>query len=455
MPRPTSPTAQVGDAIRETAGKLGPVDLLVANAGVGAPTLIAPMNVPDVEKMYRVNVFGVIYAIEAVLPEMLQRKKGHLAAVSSMAAYKGLPGESGYSSSKAAVNTFMEGLRIQLRDKGIAVTTICPGFVKTPMTEVNDFDMPWLLEADDAARRIVRSAAAQEEGVQLPLADGRADGDHALAAGLGRGSRHAEVQRQPAVSQDADLTGRGCAKRASTICGSRPRDKVRPGDCPDVGDLVVLQAKVNEPGHPRGTARASMTGSPISAFPSSRINARKKEYTGVSLMLALARTRTLFVAVGENGLRMASADGVAWKHLQSGKEGEVYRAVCFGDGRFVALGTYGGDNLFSVTTDGATWQTIKRQNSIGNVRGISHGKDLFLAVGGDAGFGTYAQPCGTISKDGLKWSDFFRFPGKSILRRTAFGNGKFVGVGDSGRAPSQPMGGSGLTRRTSRQSTPW
>jgi short-subunit dehydrogenase len=160
--------AALGDAVREVAGKLGPVDLLVANAGVGAPTLLSPMNVPDVEKMFQVNVLGVVYAIEAVLPGMLERGTGHLAAVSSMAAYKGLPGESGYSASKAAVNTYLEGLRIQLRDRGIAVTTICPGFVKTPMTDVNNFHMPWLLQADDAARRIVRALARRKKVFNFP-----------------------------------------------------------------------------------------------------------------------------------------------------------------------------------------------------------------------------------------------------------------------------------------------
>lgn len=154
--------------IGEVTAKLGPVDLLVANAGVGAPTFLNPMNVSDVEKMFRVNVLGVVYALEAVLPEMLKRRRGHVAAVSSLAAYKGLPGESGYSSSKAAVNNYMEGLRIHLRDRGIAVTTICPGFVKTPMTEVNKFEMPWLLEADDAARRIVRALKRKKKVFNFP-----------------------------------------------------------------------------------------------------------------------------------------------------------------------------------------------------------------------------------------------------------------------------------------------
>jgi len=156
------------DAIHDVAAQLGPVDLLVANAGVGAPTLLDPVNVHDVEKMFRVNVLGMVYSIEAVLPVMLQRGRGHLAAVSSMAAYKGLPGESAYTASKAAVNTYMEGLRIQLRDRGIAVTTICPGFVKTPMTAVNNFKMPFLLEADDAARRIVRALKRRKKVFNFP-----------------------------------------------------------------------------------------------------------------------------------------------------------------------------------------------------------------------------------------------------------------------------------------------
>jgi hypothetical protein len=144
-------------------------------------------------------------------------------------------------------------------------------------------------------------------------------------------------------------------------------------------------------------------------------------------------SRSLFVAVGEQGLRMVSPDGIDWRHPATGREGEVYRAVCFGASRFVALGTYGGDNLFSTSKDGRTWETVQRTSRVGVVRGIGHGKDLFLAVGGDAGFGTYAQPCGITSADGVKWGDFFSFPGKSILRRVALGNGRFVGVGDSGR----------------------
>ena len=152
-------------SIRE---QLGPIDLLIANAGVGTPTLLDPMNIKDVERMFQVNVFGVIYAIEAVLPEMLKRKAGHIAAVSSIAAFKGLPGESAYCASKAAVNTYCEGLRIQLRDYGIPVTVLCPGFVETPMTAVNNFHMPFLMSAEKAADWILWAIRRRKKVCRFP-----------------------------------------------------------------------------------------------------------------------------------------------------------------------------------------------------------------------------------------------------------------------------------------------
>jgi short-subunit dehydrogenase len=163
-----SDRAQTEAAVEHLRSRLGPVDLLVANAGVGAPTLLDPVNVGDVEKMFRVNMLGVVYSIAAVLPEMLRRGRGHLAAVSSQAAYRALPGESAYCASKAAVNAYMEGLRIQLRGRGIAVTTICPGFVQTPMTEVNKFHMPWLMTAEKAARKIARALRRRRKVYNFP-----------------------------------------------------------------------------------------------------------------------------------------------------------------------------------------------------------------------------------------------------------------------------------------------
>src|SRR4029077_9902086 len=121
----------------------------------GAPTLLESINTTEIEKMFRINTLGVVYSVEAVLPSMLERRRGHLLAVSSLAAFKGLPGESAYCASKAAVNAYLEGLRISLRKKGILVTTICPGFVQTEMTPM-DSSTPLIMPAEAAAARIVR-----------------------------------------------------------------------------------------------------------------------------------------------------------------------------------------------------------------------------------------------------------------------------------------------------------
>jgi short-subunit dehydrogenase len=163
-----SDRAQTLAAIGSLRAQLGPVDLLIANSGVGMPTTLEPMNTEDIETMLKVNTLGVVYSIEAVLPEMLQRGKGHLAAVSSLAAYLGMPGESGYCASKAAVNSYMDGLRVQLRRRGIHVTTICPGFIETPMTAHNTFAMPWLLKADRAAQLIVRALGRKKKVYNFP-----------------------------------------------------------------------------------------------------------------------------------------------------------------------------------------------------------------------------------------------------------------------------------------------
>jgi short-subunit dehydrogenase len=160
-------------AIDSLTRELGPVDVLIANAGYGVPTRLDPINIADVETTLRVNVLGVIYTIEAVLPGMLRRKSGQIVAISSLAAYKGLPGESAYCASKAAVNAFAEGLRIELRKSGIKVATVCPGFVDTPMNTMDAAATPFLISADDAARRIARVVTRRRSGVvrfPLPMA---------------------------------------------------------------------------------------------------------------------------------------------------------------------------------------------------------------------------------------------------------------------------------------------
>jgi hypothetical protein len=142
----------------------------------------------------------------------------------------------------------------------------------------------------------------------------------------------------------------------------------------------------------------------------------------------------MFVAVGHDGVRLASDDGKDWKPAQAGKEGEVYRAVAFGNGVFATVGSYGGRNIMAATKDGATWSTASNDAKYSRYyRGLCFGDGHFLALGGDPGGVGVPSAFVSTSSDGMTWSDFQSISGKFILRRAAFGNGLFVGVGDRGR----------------------
>ncbi len=167
-------TADIGQreatlmAFRVLQQKLGPVDLLIANAGMSGHTGAAEMNVSLVEEVMRVNFLGIVYSIEAVLPGMLARKSGHIVGISSLAAFKGLPGAAAYSASKSAVNAYLEALRIELRSQNVAVTCVCPGFVDTPIVANNPANMPFLMQPDDAAKRILRALRRKPAVYRFP-----------------------------------------------------------------------------------------------------------------------------------------------------------------------------------------------------------------------------------------------------------------------------------------------
>lgn len=168
VPADVGEREQVEAAFAQTRAAFGPIDLVVANAGIGRPTLRDPVNMKDVEDTFRINLMGTVYTLSAALPEMLARKSGHVAAVSSLAAYRGLPAESAYCASKAAVNVYMDGLRMHLRGTGVRATTICPGFVKTPMTAPNKFHMPQLMEPAYAARKMIAAIEAGKKVYNFP-----------------------------------------------------------------------------------------------------------------------------------------------------------------------------------------------------------------------------------------------------------------------------------------------
>src|SRR4051812_39428084 len=119
-----------------------------------------------------------------------------------------------------------------------------------------------------------------------------------------------------------------------------------------------------------------------------------------------SQTINLFAAVGQDGTRIVSRDGVTWEHLATGKEGEVYRAVTFGNGRCVAVGTLGGKNILASSADGQKWDIDSKDGKYKNyVRGMGFGNKTFVAIGGDPGSVGASSPFVMLSDDGRKWSD--------------------------------------------------
>jgi short-subunit dehydrogenase len=146
-----------GGAVRAAAEQLrvrfGAIDLLIANAGVGGQLGSAQLDARDVGEVLNVNVVGAANSVAAVLPEMIERGCGQLVAISSLAAYRGLPKSAAYCASKAALTAMFESLRIDLRGTGVDVTIIYPGFIKTPLKKIvraierrrNAYAFPWQL----------------------------------------------------------------------------------------------------------------------------------------------------------------------------------------------------------------------------------------------------------------------------------------------------------------------
>lgn len=154
--------------IRELDAQVGGLDLIIANAGVGIDTPAKKLDWDGVQKTIDVNVSGAAATLTAVLPQMVERNRGHIVGVSSLAAYRGLPGTSAYSASKAFVYILLEGLRVDLQSTNVRVTSIHPGFVKSEMTAKNKFPMPFLLETDDAVDRMGRAIVRGDSEYAFP-----------------------------------------------------------------------------------------------------------------------------------------------------------------------------------------------------------------------------------------------------------------------------------------------
>ena len=145
-----------------------PLDLVIANAGISAGTGSHGETAEQVREILSVNVDGVVNTAQTAADLMRPRRRGQIALVSSLAGFRGFPGAPAYCASKAYVRVWGEALRGQLHAEGISVSVICPGFVKSRMTAVNDFPMPLLMEAERAARIIRRGLAADKARIVFP-----------------------------------------------------------------------------------------------------------------------------------------------------------------------------------------------------------------------------------------------------------------------------------------------
>ena len=151
-----------------------PLDLVIANAGISAGTGGGGEGAEQTRRIFAVNLDGVLNTVLPAVELMAEKAprngvRGQIAIVSSLASFRGFPGAPAYSASKAAARVYAEALRGALRGEGIEVSAICPGFVKSAMTAVNEFRMPFLMETEEAARRIRRGLEDNRGRIAFPL----------------------------------------------------------------------------------------------------------------------------------------------------------------------------------------------------------------------------------------------------------------------------------------------
>lgn len=150
------------------ADEAGPLDLVIANAGVAPGGAEGADAAAKGRRILAVNLDGVLNTVDPIRPRMAARGAGQIALMSSLAGFRGFPGMGPYAASKAAVRIYGEAIRAELRPRGVRVSVICPGFVRTPMTDGARFPMPMLMEVEDAAAAIRRGLTRDRPLIAFP-----------------------------------------------------------------------------------------------------------------------------------------------------------------------------------------------------------------------------------------------------------------------------------------------
>tara|TARA_R110002110_G_scaffold85816_2_gene223526 strand:- start:115622 stop:116398 length:777 start_codon:yes stop_codon:yes gene_type:complete len=154
--------------LAEIEQTLGPVDWAILNAGTHEPVDGTAFDAQTVRHLVETNLMGTVHCLEPVIDRFVARGRGRIAVIASLAGYRGLPTASGYGATKAALINMCEALRPELLSKDVVLSVVTPGFVKTPLTERNSFPMPFLMDAENAAQRIVNGLATDQFEITFP-----------------------------------------------------------------------------------------------------------------------------------------------------------------------------------------------------------------------------------------------------------------------------------------------
>ena len=159
----------VQHAANDFIARAGCPNVVIANAGVSTGTLTEYAEDLDAfQQVMDINVLGMVKTFQPFIAAMRAARQGTLVGIASVAGFRGLPGAGAYSASKAAAISYLESLRVELRGSGVKAVTICPGYIETPMTALNPYPMPFMLDAGEAARRIALAIERQTAFTVIP-----------------------------------------------------------------------------------------------------------------------------------------------------------------------------------------------------------------------------------------------------------------------------------------------
>lgn len=156
-------------AAQDFISQFGAADIVIASAGVSVGTLTENAEDTDAFKsVIDINVVGMVNTFQPFIQAMTKQQYGQLVGFASVAGIRGLPGAGAYSASKAAAIAYLESLRVEMQHHGVAVTTIAPGYIRTPMTDINPYKMPFLMDVDVAAAKFAKAIAAKRRFTVIP-----------------------------------------------------------------------------------------------------------------------------------------------------------------------------------------------------------------------------------------------------------------------------------------------